>query len=930
MMEAKFDLSKSQMRKLSRRSFMVQAPAALTVAATFDKLPAENSALHSQRENRSADAANANSSSPGPLPFTHQELFGREVRDTYEGQSLNQIAFPLGGIGTGCISLSGTGKLIDWEIFNNPNRGFYPDFSFLSIWAQEAGMKPVFKVLEGQLRGSLEGPRYIPGREDSLAFGNGEGPRQTQAAGLPRMRQCRFKGRFPFAEVELTDRSLPLAVSIEGWSPFIPLNSRDSSLPVAVLNVRLTNIGRSPVKAVLAMNVQNCAGDRNEMLLERGLSILLMQGEQSDGNAMFLATPAKVNHWQTNWKAGRDFPPLQHFVNTFAKNGQFDNSSASPGDGKATDAGSRTGSIGIDIDLEPKRSITVPLVLGWYFPVFDTATNDEMVPGTKPWRNYYGTQWKSGLEVARYTISHLKRLEADTRVFQDNFFSSTVPGVILEAASSQLAILRSPTIIRYPNGDLYGWEGCAINHRTGYGTVNHVWNYQQSIPYLFPDLQRSILNNFFFNGMRESDGAIQYRMPAGPGAKAGDMPPQSHNGKANFYPAADGQFGLITQVYRDWQIAGDTEWLANIWPRVKKAMEYTWTTWDTRREGLLTGEHHCTLDIEFTSPEPMCGSQYLAALLACEKMSQAMQDEDFSKDCRRIFESGKILTDQQLFNGSYYQQRTPSPGESQLDSGCISELVNGQLYARMLGLDDVYSPEKLRISLKSLFGSNYRDSFDDVINVDRVYSLNDDRGLQIATWPKGGKPEMPLLYCDETWCGSEYQAAFNMIYAGLLEEGLTLVRSVRDRHDGKKRNPFCEFEYGNHYTRSLIAYAGILAISQFRYSAVEKLIQLAPVVSRNNFQVFFSVASGWGIISQKRTKTTQTLDVSISQGNLIVRRFQLESDHRLKNVVADIAGSRVSGTIAPAKSSCPALHAIQMEKEITVKPGNLLSLKMTV
>ena len=77
------------------------------------------------------------------LPYRAEELLSRQVRDTYEGDNLNLIAFPLGGIGAGCISLSGAGKLVDWEIFNQPNVGYQPRFSFLSVRAKAEGGVPV-------------------------------------------------------------------------------------------------------------------------------------------------------------------------------------------------------------------------------------------------------------------------------------------------------------------------------------------------------------------------------------------------------------------------------------------------------------------------------------------------------------------------------------------------------------------------------------------------------------------------------------------------------------------------------------------------------------------------------------------------------------------------------------------------------------------
>ena len=46
------------------------------------------------------------------------------VLKTYDSDHLNRIALPLGGIGTGTVSLGGRGDLRDWEIVNRPAKGF--------------------------------------------------------------------------------------------------------------------------------------------------------------------------------------------------------------------------------------------------------------------------------------------------------------------------------------------------------------------------------------------------------------------------------------------------------------------------------------------------------------------------------------------------------------------------------------------------------------------------------------------------------------------------------------------------------------------------------------------------------------------------------------------------------------------------------------
>ena len=50
-----------------------------------------------------------------PLPYTDEELFAQGPPRTFAGEYLREIAFPLGGIGTGCVSLDGRGALVDWN-----------------------------------------------------------------------------------------------------------------------------------------------------------------------------------------------------------------------------------------------------------------------------------------------------------------------------------------------------------------------------------------------------------------------------------------------------------------------------------------------------------------------------------------------------------------------------------------------------------------------------------------------------------------------------------------------------------------------------------------------------------------------------------------------------------------------------------------------
>ena len=111
----------------------------------------------------------------GPA-YSSAELLGLGAQRVFEGAALKEIGFPLGGIGTGTVSLGGRGNLRDWEIFNRPGKGVNLPFTFFALYFEQDG-KRLVRVLEGP----LEPP-----------FTTGFGFRREDVPGLPRMEKARF------------------------------------------------------------------------------------------------------------------------------------------------------------------------------------------------------------------------------------------------------------------------------------------------------------------------------------------------------------------------------------------------------------------------------------------------------------------------------------------------------------------------------------------------------------------------------------------------------------------------------------------------------------------------------------------------------------------------------------------------------------------
>ena len=154
----------------------------------------------------------------------------------YESSKTKRISFPLGGIGTGCIGLSGNGELIDWEIFNRPNKNTRNGYSHFAIKAVGKDQNFI-KVLHGDTN-----ENYIGTRHPDIAGGFDFGPRCNSMAGFPHFKNVRFEGTFPIAKLYYSDEDFPASLRLCAFNPFIPHNAFDSSIPAALFEWEIENV----------------------------------------------------------------------------------------------------------------------------------------------------------------------------------------------------------------------------------------------------------------------------------------------------------------------------------------------------------------------------------------------------------------------------------------------------------------------------------------------------------------------------------------------------------------------------------------------------------------------------------------------------------------------------------------------------------------
>jgi len=813
----------------------------------------------------------------------------------YEKEQTYRIAMPVGGIGTGAISIGGNGQWRDVEMMNKPGIGFYGSVTpqqapCFMIFVQDAAGKKYAKALMGPVP-----PDQYAGQQGSVAPNHG----------MPRFKSATFDAAYPFATVNLIDDEMPVSVQTKTFNPFIPCDADASGIPVAVIRYVVTNKTNKPMQVAVAGSMDNFIGmdgykldfnnfdrslnpvgtknNRNVYRATKDLAGIYMTSDSVDHDAstwgtIALTTSEVSKGYQISYRT--QFNPkgwnsnMTDMWDDFSDDGVFQNKTF---DQKVNDP---RAALSVKLTLGPNETREVQFLLTWDFPN-RKDWDDKQTIG-----NYYSTKYTDAWDVAEKTLPRLPALEQKTLDFVNTFVKSSYPDVVKEAALFNSSTLRSQTTFRDKEGRFFGWEGVFNTTGSCYGNCEHVWNYEYASPFLFGSLAKTMRQTEFNYGQWDS-GLISFRV---------SIPlKKESNWKV---AAADGQMGTIMKTYREWQLSGDDDFLKATYPGVKKALSFAWIPggWDANKDGVMEGCQHNTMDIEYYGPNPEIEFWYLGALKAAAAMARRLKDTQFENTCNTLFESGGKWTDANLFNGEYYIQKitpvkTIAPGLSagmgskntdnpdfQIGEGCLVDQLVGQNMAFVCGLGYLAKPENIRMALKSIVKYNTAKSFADTYNNMRSYAMDNEAGLLVTAYPDPSKrPEIPLSYHAETWTGLEYTAATGLFYEGMNEAGIEVTKNVRNRYDGYKRNPFNEEECGNHYARAMASWSAILALSKFHYSASEGSFS---ITSKPGFY-FWSNGYAWGSVQVDDSSVA----LKVEYGDLKLTTLHLDGgkDFNLKN-----------------------------------------------
>ena len=293
----------------------------------------------------------------------------RDYNAAYKENFLNRVAFPIGGLGAGMFCLEGSGAISHMSIRSKPDVFNEPGL-FGAISVKE--LKNGAKIIEGVV------PDWK--RFGQPNTGNGAG---GSIFGLPRFESATFLTRFPFATISLEEKNYPLQAEITGWSPFIPTDADNSSLPSGALEYKFKNTSNQPISCVFSFHGKNFMrpkepdkdasknGKNSIRPITKGF-ILSQAGSETRPHdqgdfAIFTDSPdTVVDHC---WFRGGWFDPLTMTWETIRK-GEF--KKVDP-----VDSGAPGASLYVPFNLKPGAEKIIKLMMTWYVPVSDIRHGGE-------------------------------------------------------------------------------------------------------------------------------------------------------------------------------------------------------------------------------------------------------------------------------------------------------------------------------------------------------------------------------------------------------------------------------------------------------------------------------------------------------------------------------------------------------------------------
>lgn len=818
----------------------------------------------------------------------------------YTGEALRACEFPLGPIGQGSIAIGGDGGLRQWQINNKVAHDAHVPDSFFAIRVDSGGSSKAVVLQSNALYddSKFQPSPYISDHVIPAAS-------KQLLKDLPGVKSLEITAKFPTVQVDYTSDEVPVKVQLEAFSPKVPLNSTQSGVPVVVYNFTVTNTGTQAAKVTLMGTLQNIAGWN---CYDAITSEVAAKGYGGNINALYtsgklygidMCNPSLQSNQAFNGHVALAF--LKQPNDQFSTMLQFDSAkelwkyftgAGLPGQGHlGPSVAGKTwnGAAACERTVEAGKSTTFTYMLAWHFPnryrdwpLYTSIPNTPLYVG-----NRYNKIWKTVTEVLEYTANNYSGIYTLTVRFRDAMFNTTMHWQYVDSAANRISVLNSPTCFWSEDGNMYAFEGCSKDAGCCPLNCTHVWNYEQCLAKLFPDVERT---------MREIDLLHQIN-PYGVVPSRTSCPLElrrvweqwenysTYASSTNI--CVDGEMGTVLKTYREIKQGAPRAWFDKMWNPVKKIMN-RWMNELDKGDGLITGAQPNTYDRATYGVTTFIGTYYLCGLRATEEMAKMQGDTALQTLCNSRFKIGSGNLDKACFsNGKWYTQLVdPAHQVELLTDATFMDALIGQWWAHSLGLGYLLPAAHIQSSLKYAATKNYCASFDPAKQYPRKFADQRDSGYFLAHWDEG-PPKNQLLYSNEfCWSGVLHAFIGLCLYEGLGDIALTAVTTLRQCYDGTRRSPWNEIECGDFYARAMSAflYFEIASGQEWKYVSETSIsLKFAPRPPSESFRGFFIVGSAWGqfsqIVNQSHSNGIAKIEVMYGTLELSELRLQTNSEH---------------------------------------------------
>lgn len=772
--------------------------------------------------------------------------------ETYQSSDAVRSGIALGGIGTGSIELRKDGNFYNWSIFNNYPHGSGPIFKLATMPNRDEDDSYLFFLVKYQVEGQQPKIKLLQ-INNSLNEAGLEGIAYYYPW-LSAVETIEYSAQFPFVNMKFTDTEMPFDIELEAYSPFIPHDVKNSSLPGIYFNFNIISKSEKPVDVMLIGSLRNLVGYDQ---IERAFTSELIKKDNYqffvhsvEGMDTTLATYGEMGlgvmgageisyylGWEHKHPYYEKLYAEEKFSNVDDTEGRnFIHKGKKIGRLGSNDNDQRCfSSIASSHSLKKGKRVSTTFFMNWNFPNFYGAVKDENnkmnreldyctgLRNTKIIGHYYQNNFKSIYDLTQYFSENAAKLKKESQKFLDDFYASDIEEYVLNQVNSQLNTFITSSILTKDKTFVIR-EGLTPDKAWGPTATIDVSLYgSQMVIALFPELQMSMMKAH--RDLQTMDGEINHGL--------GFDPDYNQNGTFGVYDRVDLVPNYIQMVLRDYFWTNDKKYLDDMWPSIKLCINYMLEQRDNDGDQMPDMEGiMCSYD-NF----PMYGlasyiqSQWVSALTMAAIAANDMNESELSYKYGEIAQRGVSLMEDKLWNGNYFNLSNDYNGEKGIDSGCLTDQLIGQWTARCVGLGSLFDTEKVKSSLKTILDKSFMDN----------------NFVRNCSWP-----EYPDLYpihnsdlwvdqANTPWTGVELGFASFLIYENMIDEGFAVIKAVDDRY--RKAGLYWDHqEFGGHYYRPMSAWAIInaylgLSINRGVYS-------FAPKNSAKNFQLFFSGPEG--------------------------------------------------------------------------------------